>query len=262
MEQLFTVWGETLDKEHVLDEYPRPLMVRDSYLNLNGYWDYAFTQEFVCPKEFDGKILVPFSPEAALSGVNRQLMPDEYLWYHRTFSVDGHKTKRADESFSEEDPESGMGADLTEERLLLHFGAVDQACVVWVNGQRIGKHTGGYLPFEFEITEAVQAGENDLVVAVKDLSDTSYHSRGKQKLERGGMFYTAQSGIWQTVWLERVPEKYIKEVDEKRTSFHKYCTDTVWGDAKEYQICLDTGKIGFEKTAELIMNYINAKKES
>ena len=92
-----------------------------------------------------------------------------------------------------------MGADLTEERLLLHFGAVDQACVVWVNGQRIGKHTGGYLPFEFEITEAVQAGENDLVVAVKDLSDTSYHSRGKQKLERGGMFYTAQSGIWQTV---------------------------------------------------------------
>lgn len=213
MEQLFTVWGETLDKEHVLDEYPRPLMVRDSYLNLNGYWDYAFTQEFVCPKEFDGKILVPFSPEAALSGVNRQLMPDEYLWYHRTFSVDGHKTKRAGESFSEEDPESGMGADLTEERLLLHFGAVDQACVVWVNGQRIGKHTGGYLPFEFEITEAVQAGENDLVVAVKDLSDTSYHSRGKQKLERGGMFYTAQSGIWQTVWLERVPEKYIKEVE-------------------------------------------------
>ena len=213
MEQLFTVWGETLDKEHVLDEYPRPLMVRDSYLNLNGYWDYAFTQEFVCPKEFDGKILVPFSPEAALSGVNRQLMPNEYLWYHRTFSVDGHKTKRAGESFSEEDPESGMGADLTEERLLLHFGAVDQACVVWVNGQRIGKHTGGYLPFEFEITEAVQAGENDLVVAVKDLSDTSYHSRGKQKLERGGMFYTAQSGIWQTVWLERVPEKYIKEVE-------------------------------------------------
>ena len=211
MEQLFTVWGETLDKEHVLDEYPRPLMVRDSYLNLNGYWDYAFTQEFVCPKEFDGKILVPFSPEAALSGVNRQLMPDEYLWYHRTFSVDGHKTKRAGESFPEEDPESGMGADLTEERLLLHFGAVDQACVVWVNGQRIGKHTGGYLPFEFEITEAVQAGENDLVVAVKDLSDTSYHSRGKQKLERGGMFYTAQSGIWQTVWLERVPEKYIKK---------------------------------------------------
>lgn len=177
MEQLFTVWGETLDKEHVLDEYPRPLMVRDSYLNLNGYWDYAFTQEFVCPKEFDGKILVPFSPEAALSGVNRQLMPNEYLWYHRTFSVDGHKTKRAGESFSEEDPESGMGADLTAERLLLHFGAVDQACVVWVNGQRIGKHTGGYLPFEFEITEAVQAGENDLVVAVKDLSDTSYHSR-------------------------------------------------------------------------------------
>ena len=93
MEQLFTVWGETLDKEHVLDEYPRPLMVRDSYLNLNGYWDYAFTQEFVCPKEFDGKILVPFSPEAALSGVNRQLMPNEYLWYHRTFSVDGQKSR-------------------------------------------------------------------------------------------------------------------------------------------------------------------------
>ena len=157
MEQLFTVWGETLDKEHVLDEYPRPLMVRDSYLNLNGYWDYAFTQEFVCPKEFDGKILVPFSPEAALSGVNRQLMPDEYLWYHRTFSVDGRQTKRAGGSSLEKDQESGMGADLTEERLLLHFGAVDQACVVWVNGQRIGRHTGGYLPFEFEITEIGRA---------------------------------------------------------------------------------------------------------
>lgn len=89
-------------------------------------------------------------------------MPNEYLWYHRTFSVDGHKTKRAGESFSEEDPEPG-GSRPDSGRLLLHFGAVEQACVVWVNGQRIGKHTGGYLPFEFEITEAVQAGENDLV---------------------------------------------------------------------------------------------------
>lgn len=194
MRQLYTRWGKNLDKDHVLQEYPRPLMVRNSYINLNGYWDYAFTKSFRQPGEFDGKILVPFSPESVLSGVSRQLMPEEYLWYRRTFELAGWRKR----------------ADVT--RLILHFGAVDQACAVYVNGRRAMRHTGGYLTFEGDISRYVREGENELVVAVKDLSDTSYHARGKQRLKRGGMFYTAQSGIWQTVWMEEVPQEYITRI--------------------------------------------------
>ena len=190
-----TRWGRELDPQNVLPEYPRPLLRRSSYTNLNGYWDYAFTREFKIPEKYDGQILVPFSPEAVLSGVSRQLMPDEYLWYRRIFIIEGWNGRK-----------SGR-------RLLLHFGAVDQACAVYVNGQRAARHTGGYLPFEADITQLVRDGENELIVAVKDLSDTSCHARGKQRLERGGMFYTAQSGIWQTVWMEEVPETYIQTIE-------------------------------------------------
>ena len=195
MKQLYTRWGRELDPQNVLPEYPRPLLRRSSYTNLNGYWDYAFTREFKIPEKYDGQILVPFSPEAVLSGVSRQLMPDEYLWYRRVFIIEGWNGRK-----------SGR-------RLILHFGAVDQACAVYVNGQRAARHTGGYLPFEADITQLVRDGENELIVAVKDLSDTSCHARGKQRLERGGMFYTAQSGIWQTVWMEEVPETYIQTIE-------------------------------------------------
>ena len=193
MKQLYTRWGKNIDPKHVFSEYPRPLLVRGSYINLNGYWDYAFTDTFRKPEKYDGRILVPFSPEAALSGVKRQLQPEEYLWYQRTIDIEG--------------------ARLKGQRLILHFGAVDQACVVYVNGQNVGRHTGGYLPFELDITEYVHNGTNELTVAVKDRSDTSYHARGKQKLKAGGMFYTAQSGIWQTVWMEYVPEVYVAELE-------------------------------------------------
>lgn len=195
MKQLYTKWGRNLDSEHVLEEYPRPLLKRENYTSLNGLWEYAFTKEYKKPECFEGKILVPFSPESALSGVGRQLQPDEYLWYRRKFSLFGWNEKRE------------------KCRLLLHFGAVDQSCVVSVNGQRAAAHTGGYLPFETDISEWVRDGENELVVTVKDLSDTSYHARGKQKLKRGGMFYTAQSGIWQTVWMEEVPFAYVEGVE-------------------------------------------------
>ena len=195
MKQLYTRWGRELDPQNVLPEYPRPLLRRSSYTNLNGYWDYAFTREFKIPEKYDGQILVPFSPEAVLSGVSRQLMPEEYLWYRRIFIIEGWNGRK-----------SGR-------RLILHFGAVDQACAVYVNGQRAARHTGGYLPFEADITQLVRDGENELIVAVKDLSDTSCHARGKQRLERGGMFYTAQSGIWQTVWMEEVPETYIQTIE-------------------------------------------------
>lgn len=189
--QLYTRWGRELDPDHVLEEYPRPAMVRESYLNLNGIWEYAIDQSELMPKQYDGSILVPFSPEAVLSGVNRQVMPEDVLHYRRMVNLT--------ETF------------LTG-RCLLHFGAVDQICRVFVNGKLAGGHTGGYLPFTLDVTGLVHTGENCLQVEVKDYSDTSYHSRGKQKLERGGMWYTAQSGIWQTVWMECVPENHISEL--------------------------------------------------
>ena len=194
MKQLYTRWGKNLDRDHVLEEYPRPLLMREDYQILNGWWDYAFTVDYKQPQQYEGRILVPFSPETALSGVGRQLKPDEYLWYRRNFDLPGWEREKG------------------KNRILLHFGAVDQSCEVRINGHKVKRHTGGYLPFEVDISRYAQESANELIVAVKDLSDTSYHSKGKQKLNAGGMFYTAQSGIWQTVWLEKVPETYIKEI--------------------------------------------------
>ncbi|MSR98785.1 glycoside hydrolase family 2 [Arthrobacter sp. BL-252-APC-1A] len=189
---LLTPWGEALDPENVLPEYPRPQLVRSGWTNLNGYWDYAFTSasRTAEPEDWDGKILVPFSPEASLSGVERQLQPGDALWYRRTFALP-----------------DGPG-----ERVMLHFGAVDQSCAVYVNGQEAGTHDGGYLPFAFDVTGLLGAGQQELVVRVLDGTDTNGASRGKQKLERGGIWYTAQSGIWQTVWLEKVPQTWIRDV--------------------------------------------------
>lgn len=185
---LYTRWGKNLDQDHVLQEYPRPQFRRDSYLNLNGLWSYAIVKEEECPDRLDGEILVPFSPESPLSGVGCQLLPDEYLFYRRSFTL----------------PEG-----FNRGRVLLHFDAVDQEAWVTVNGQQVGMHVGGYLPFSFDITDALRDGENILTVRVRDVSDVMYYARGKQKLQRGGIFYTAQSGIWQTVWLESVPDDYI-----------------------------------------------------
>ncbi len=189
--QLYTKWGEELDAENVLKEYPRPQLKRDNYTILNGYWDYCITQKPDKPARFDGKILVPFSPESVLSGVNRQVMPQEFLWYERILVIDKKTAGK---------------------RCILHFGAVDQYCEVFINDTKVKSHMGGFLPFSKDITKYITEGENRITVKVIDLSDTSYHSRGKQVLMRGGMFYTAQSGIWQTVWLEWVPKNYMKAI--------------------------------------------------
>lgn len=186
MSKLMTPWGEALDPAHVLQEYPRPQMVRESYINLNGYWDYAIRDTDARPEKFDGRILVPFSPEAELSGVGRMLLPNQTLWYRRTLTAS---------------PRAGQ-------RLLLHFGAVDQTCEVFLNGARVGAHTGGYTAFTLDLTAGL-AEENELLVAVRDGTDTNSLSRGKQKMKRGGIWYTPQSGIWQSVWCEWVPERYI-----------------------------------------------------
>ena len=187
-EAYLTRWSKNIDPEHILEDYPRPGLRRNSWFNLNGFWKYAVTDSDDPLEQYEGKILVPFSPEAPLSGVNRILQPDQFLHYERQFQFhcsDEHN------------------------RLLLHFGAVDCSCAVYVNGREAGRHTGGYLPFTFDITEYVQEGENVLRLVVRDPSDTSYHARGKQSLERGGMWYTPQSGIWQSVWMEAVPDQYI-----------------------------------------------------
>lgn len=195
--QLTTTWGEKLDKEHVWQEYPRPQLQRQHFQMLHGEWDYAIvphSEEYSF--ESQGKILVPFSPEAYLSGVGRQLQPNEYLWYQRILTFTREECQRKEK----------------QERCILHFDAVDQQAVVYINGVEVAKHYGGYLPFEVDITEFVSENPCTLQVRVQDDSDTSYHTRGKQTLKRGGMFYTAQSGIWQSVWYEWVPENYVKRL--------------------------------------------------
>jgi len=190
---LRTPWADSLDRDAVLQEYPRPQLVRDSYLNLNGRWEYAITDSAEHPVDWDGDILVPFSPEAELSGVGRQLLPGRHLWYRRTLRIP---------------------IGFAEDRVLLHFGAVDQDCVVYLDGVRVGGHSGGFLPFCIDLGSALSdVAEHVLTVDVVDVSDTSHRSRGKQALRRGGIWYTAQSGIWQTVWLESVPAVHVQRLD-------------------------------------------------
>ena len=195
--QLTTIWGESLDKDHVWQEYPRPQMQREDFHMLHGEWDYAIvpiSDDYSF--ESQGKILVPFSPEAYLSGVGRQLQPKEYLWYQKTLIFTQEECQRK----------------AKKDRCILHFGAVDQQVVVYLNGVEVAKHYGGYLPFEVDITEYVSENPCTIRLRVQDDSDTSYHTRGKQTLKRGGMFYTAQSGIWQNVWYEWVPENYVRKL--------------------------------------------------
>ena len=198
---MLTKWGAALDRSCPLPEYPRPQLRRESFYNLNGVWDYAVTPSGDEPVVWDGEIVVPFSPEAPLSGAARGPAKDEYLHYRRGFTL----------------PEG-----FQQSRVLLHFGAVDQIAEVFVNGVSAAKHSGGYWPFSADITSLLREGENILRVTVRDNADDPTFAYGKQRYKRGGMWYTAQSGIWQTVWLESVPEVYVKslritpEFDEAR----------------------------------------------
>ena len=190
-DRIRTQWGEKLDPQNVLPEYPRPQMVRGDWQNLNGLWDYAILPIGQTPDKFQGQILVPFAVESSLSGVGKSLGKDNELWYNHSFTV----------------PAKWNG-----KRVLLHFGAVDWKADVWVNGVSVGSHTGGYTPFEFDITSALKKGANDIRVRVWDPTDDGYQPRGKQVNRPEGIWYTPVSGIWQTVWLEAVPQQYIKQV--------------------------------------------------
>ncbi|MDD7357699.1 MAG: glycoside hydrolase family 2, partial [Eubacterium coprostanoligenes] len=187
---LMTKWGEDLNKNCPLSEYPRPQFKRDSYLNLNGIWQCEFCESEEIPSKFSYDIVVPFSPETPLSGVNRMLKSNEYLIYNKKFDL----------------PD-----DFNKGKVFVHFGAVDQIAKVYLNGRFVGIHHGGYTPFSFEVSHFIQE-HNTLNVVVRDLTEKNEYSRGKQKTNRGGIWYSAQSGIWQTVWLESTPDEYIPNV--------------------------------------------------
>jgi beta-galactosidase/beta-glucuronidase len=190
---LTTPWTDKVTAEHALPEYPRPQLVRGRWTNLNGLWDYAIRPKAEDrPAHFEGKLLVPFAVESALSGVKRPLTPDQRLWYRRNFTA-----------------QHARGT-----RLLLHFGAVDWRAEVLVNGTAVGQHEGGYDAFTFDITGALKPGAlQELVVAVWDPTDSALQPRGKQVLDPNSIWYTAVSGIWQTVWLEPVPAAHIRGLE-------------------------------------------------
>jgi hypothetical protein len=188
---LKTRWAKDVSPTNALPEYPRPQMVRKQWMNLNGLWDYAITPKdaAAAPGKYDGQILVPYPVESALSGVMKRVGEANRLWYRRTFT---------------------LPADYAGKRILLHFGAVDWEASVRVNGKDVGSHRGGYDPFTFDITDAIKpSGDQEIAVSVWDPTNSGPQPRGKQVNRPGGIFYTPVTGIWQTVWIEAVPQSYI-----------------------------------------------------
>jgi beta-galactosidase/beta-glucuronidase len=233
---IITPWADDVDPHMPHPEYPRPQMVRELWHNLNGLWSYQITPKSAPPPEtFPGQILVPFPIESALSGVKRQLNPDEQLWYLRQFHLE---------------PTWPSG------RTLLHFGAVDWHCRVYVNETLVGEHTGGYDPFFFDITDTLIDGQNKLLVCVSDPTDTQPIQRGKQVRKPGFIWYSAHSGIWQTVWLERVPKTFIEgfkiipDIDRNLVSIETRATHAGKGLAVNVQV-FDQGNVVAEGESNL-----------
>ena len=205
-DRINTPWASKVDPAKPLPEYPRPQMERKDWMNLNGLWQYSILPKIntTIPSSFEGKILVPFAIESALSGVGKTVGKDSILWYERTFTVP---------------------ANFKKSKILLQFGAVDWLCNVYVNGKEVGMHQGGYDPFSFDITSALnKKGNQKITVRVWDPSDDGPQPRGKQIKNPNSIWYTPVTGIWQTVWLEAVPETYIvatkqtPDIDKKTLS--------------------------------------------
>ncbi|QGY47567.1 glycoside hydrolase family 2 [Maribellus comscasis] len=184
-DRILTKWAQEVTPENVWQEYPRPQLTRENWINLNGLWEYALLEKNESqPKRYQGDILVPFCIESALSGVGKSMTPDERLWYKKEFELPG---------------------DWQTSRILLNFDAVDWSSSVWINGAYVGAHKGAYDRFTFDITDFLKGdGKEEIVVAVDDPISSGSQARGKQRLSQGGIWYTPVSGIWQTVWLEPV----------------------------------------------------------
>ena len=218
-DKIKTKWAETIDVNNVLPEYPRPIMERSAWKNLNGLWDYAILpigeNE---PQQFDGKILVPFAVESSLSGVQKTLGNNNELWYKNSFTIP---------------------SDWKNKNVLLHFGAVDWKTEVFINDIKVGTHTGGYTAFSFDITPYLKSGNQKLVVKVWDGTDRGFQPRGKQVSRPEGIWYTPVSGIWQTVWLEPVNNKHIAsvksipDIDKKRLNVDVSTINTTAADVVE-----------------------------
>lgn len=243
-DKIKTTWAESVDPDNVLPEYPRPIMERSEWKNLNGLWQYAVVDRgSALPTEFEGDILVPFAIESSLSGVGRRINDRNELVYQRTFTVpSAWKNKR----------------------VLLHFGAVDWKADVWVNDVKVGSHTGGFVPFTFDITPALESKTNTLTVKVWDPTDRSYQPRGKQVSNPSGIWYTPVSGIWQTVWLEPVNEKHIQDlrivpnIDRKMLSVNACVANANPADLIEVKVfdegkLVATGKSINQQTIEIAM---------
>lgn len=247
-DKLKTPWAEQINPQNVLPEYPRPIMERGEWQNLNGLWDYAILPAGEKePNSFDGKILVPFAVESSLSGVQKSVGDTKELWYKRTFTV----------------PAAWKG-----KQLLLHFGAVDWKTEVYVNDIKVGSHTGGYTPFYFDISPFLKSGEQKLVVKVWDGTDNGYQPRGKQINNPHGIWYTPVTGIWQTVWLEPVNNLHIAnlqtvpDIDKNRLTVKVCAQNSTAADIVELKV-MDGGKLVASAKAavgqSLELNLANAK---
>ena len=221
MAKLTTPYVAKMDRSCPHSYHPTPQFKRDGYLSLNGEWDFCQSKSDAL-SGFSEKILVPFPPESQLSGIERTVVPGDYMHYRRLFS---------------------LPANFSGKRVFLHFGAVDQTCKVYLNGVLIGENAGGYLPFSFDITSVLTDGENEVYLVAEDGLDHKY-PYGKQKYNRGGMWYTPVSGIWQTVWLEARPECYVEDI--KITPYEKGVKIVVTGGAEHKRITLADSAEVFE----------------
>ena len=219
MARLTTPYEKKMDKACPHAYHPTPQLKRPGYLCLNGEWDFLISKSENAG-ELTEKILVPFPPESKLSGIEKAVLPEDLMHYRRVFTL----------------PE-----DFAGKRVFLHFGAVDQTCTVYLNGTVLGKNEGGYLPFSFDITDSLADGENEVYLVARDTLDRKY-PYGKQKYNRGGMWYTPVSGIWQTVWLEARPESYVEDI--KITPYEKGVRIVVTGGDAHKKITLtDSGEV-------------------
>jgi len=247
-DKIKTEWASKVNPENVLPEYPRPVLERTEWKNLNGLWDYAILPAGQAePGSFDGKILVPFAVESSLSGVQKKVGENNELWYKRTFTI----------------PANWKGKNI-----LLNFGAVDWKAEIFINDIKIGMHTGGYTPFSFDITPFLKSGDQKLVVKVWDGTDKGFQPHGKQVSNPQSIWYTSVTGIWQTVWLEPVGEKRITtvksvaDIDNNRLSVEVRTENAQFSDIVEVKALSEGNVIASAKAVPgqtLTLNIPNAK---